>query len=98
MTQRNRDFARLLAVVVCLVVLLSAFYIAAEADHDCIGEHCLICCHVAVCKTVLETLGAAVFVARIVAALTRSLDIVRSAPVRCATKDSLISLKVKLSD
>ena len=38
MTKKFRFMTRLLAVVLAVVMLFSAVYIAVEADHDCSGE------------------------------------------------------------
>ena len=43
MTKKFRFMVRLLAVVLAVVMLSSAVYIAVEADHDCSGEDCVIC-------------------------------------------------------
>lgn len=38
--KRNRIAALLLAVTVLVITLYSALFVAAEADHDCVGEGC----------------------------------------------------------
>ena len=43
MTKKFRFMVRLLAVVLAVVMLSSAIYLAVEADHDCSGEDCAIC-------------------------------------------------------
>ena len=59
----------LLAVVLAVVMLSSAVYIAVEADHDCSGEDCAICHQIGVCENLLKSLGlagaAAVFAAAV---------------------------------
>ena len=65
MANNKRIAAMLVAVLFCTAVLLSAFFIAAEADHDCIGETCSICCRVAICKNLLRGFGAAAVVSAV---------------------------------
>ena len=56
MTKKTRIAALLLAAAVLTVMLCSAFYLALEAGHDCIGDGCAICCQIAVCRNVLKKL------------------------------------------
>ena len=44
MTKKTRMFTGLVAAAMALVLLLSALYIAVEADHSCTGEDCAVCC------------------------------------------------------
>lgn len=98
MEKRNRKLALLLALAVCFVMLFSAFYIAAEADHDCIGENCPICYQISVCENTLKSLGygVAVLVAAIV--LTFSAAILLSQPKTHLKQSTLITLKVQLTN
>ena len=43
MTKKTRITALLLAAAILTVMLCSAFYLALEAGHDCIGDGCAIC-------------------------------------------------------
>ncbi|MDR0889958.1 MAG: hypothetical protein LBM28_04840 [Oscillospiraceae bacterium] len=40
---KKRIFAAVLAVVLLCVILLSCDFLLQHADHDCIGEDCLVC-------------------------------------------------------
>jgi len=42
-------------ILISLAVLSSAAYIALEADHDCVGEECLICSRMEACVDLLRT-------------------------------------------
>ena len=42
MTKKFRFMTRLLAVVLAVVMLSSAIYLAVEANHDCSGDDCAI--------------------------------------------------------
>lgn len=52
-----RIAAGALCVMLLVVVLFSAFYIAAEADHDCCGEGCRICVCLHHCRSILHQFG-----------------------------------------
>ncbi len=98
MTKKFRFMTRLLAVVLAVVMLSSAVYIAVEADHDCSGEDCAICHQIGVCENLLKTLGLAGAAAAVTAALTYALC---RAILPCAERlgtGTLVSLKVKLSN
>jgi len=47
--KRNRIAALLFAVTILVIMLYSAFFVAVEADHDCVGEGCPICYQVDAC-------------------------------------------------
>ena len=70
MTKRPCFMTRLLAVVLAVVMLSSAIYIAVEADHDCSGDDCAICRQISVCENLLKSLGLAGAAAAISAAFT----------------------------
>ena len=48
------------SLIMALSLLFSVAYIAAEAEHDCTGEECVICARIEVC---VNTLRSAVFCA-----------------------------------
>ena len=98
MTKKFRFMMRLLAVVLAVVMLSSAVYLAVEADHDCSGDGCAICHQISVCENLLKSLGLAGAAAAITAAFTYT---VCKAILPCAeTIDTLtlVALKVKLSN
>lgn len=96
MTLRTRTAALLLAVMTAFVMLFSDFFVAREAEHDCIGAHCPICEQIAACENTLKqlsnggvTTAAAFFVMFADAALVLFSD-------RVNQLDTPVSLKVKL--
>ena len=98
MTKRPCFMTRLLAVVLAVVMLSSAVYLAVEANHDCSGEDCAICHQIGVCENLLKSLGLAGAAAAITAAFTYTMC---KAILPCAeTTDTLtlVALKVKLSN
>ena len=68
--KRNRIAALLFAVTILVIMLYSAFFVAAEADHDCVGEGCLICYQVDACQNTLKSLSLAVCVTAVAVAFT----------------------------
>ena len=93
MTKKFRFMVRLLAVVLAVVMLSSAVYIAVEADHDC-----SICRQISICENLLKSLGLAGAAAAITAAFTYT---VCRAILPCAEMIgtlTLVALKVKLSN
>lgn len=48
-----------LALTMLCSLLFSCFYIAAEADHDCAGENCVICACLAQCESALHRFSSA---------------------------------------
>ncbi|MCC8016678.1 MAG: hypothetical protein LIO43_04835 [Clostridiales bacterium] len=98
MEKKNRIVAAFLAVIVFVVMLYSALYIAAEADHDCVGDNCPICAQINVCQNTLKNLSLAVCAAVFAAAFTYTLCRSISACADITPSYTLVSLKVKLSD
>ncbi len=47
----------IMAIMMLLVVLFSAFYLAAESGHDCSGEDCPICEIIQSCENTLQHMG-----------------------------------------
>ena len=99
MTKKFRFMTRLLAAVVLAVVMLSsAVYIAVEADHDCSGEDCAICHQLQVCENLLKSIGLAGAAAVFAAAVRYALCRIISSCAELVRTFTLVSLKVKLSD
>ena len=98
MTNRKRFLTLLIAFAVLFVMLYSAFYIAAESNHDCAGGNCHICHQIAICQTTLKNLSlsvcAAVFVAVFVYIFLSSISVYTD----FIQNHTLVSLKVKLSN
>lgn len=98
MKKQNRKIALLLALAVCFVMLFSAFYIAAQADHDCIGEDCPICYQISICENTLKTLGFVAAAAVLSAALIYLCFTFTKQQENTLRQATLITLKVKLSN
>lgn len=98
MTKRTRVISLLVAVLVLVVMLSSVLYIAHEADHDCVGEHCRICHQISICQNIVENLGFGVIAAAIAIALTYVLASLLTSAQAKSAMTTLITLKVKLSN
>ena len=98
MTKKKRIISVVVAVAVFFVMLYSALYIAAEANHDCVGENCPICYQISVCENTLKNLSLAVCAVTFAVAFTYTLCRSISVCTDYAQSYTLISLKVKLSD
>ena len=98
MTKKKRIISLVVAVAVFFVMLYSALYIAAEANHDCVGENCPICYQISVCQNALKNLSLAVSAAAFAAAFTYTLCRSISACADVTPSYTLVSLKVKLTD
>lgn len=58
MSKRMRLSAACGAVLLIFALIFSVFFVAAESDHDCSGEHCAVCHQLQICQTLLEQLSA----------------------------------------
>ncbi len=53
----KRIAAGIMGLMMLIIVLFSAFFIAAEAYHDCTGEDCPICACIGQCENMLRGIG-----------------------------------------
>ncbi len=60
MSGAKRIAAGILGLLLLAVVLFSAFYPAAEADHDCAGEDCAVCICIRLCENTFRRFGSVV--------------------------------------
>lgn len=98
MTKRNRVLTVLFAAMVLFVMLFSEFYIAVEADHDCTGEDCPVCCQITICENTLKSVGQAVIAVTLAAFVCVLMIFLPSFAKKTAYNTSLVTLKVKLSN
>ena len=88
---------RTLAVLLALVLLCAFFCIAAEAEHDCAGENCVICALLHAC---LRTLSLSLLCAAVL--FTAGLSLLLHGVCRPVTQSvcrfSPVLQKVKLSN
>ena len=96
MKQRIVSIAAALMLIISLVS--SVTFSAVEANHDCIGESCPICIQIKGCENTLKNLVFTVSGCKAALAVVFFVCLIvkKAYTVFCA--DTLISLKVKLSD
>jgi hypothetical protein len=95
---KSKRLASVLVLLVACIMLFSVLFIALEADHDCCGEGCAVCAQIQVCEDLLRNLITAA--ALVVAAWCLYVLIRVFADTNCCSvhPQTLIVLKVKLSD
>ncbi len=98
MAKKKRIISLVIAAAVFFAMLYSALYIAAEANHDCVGENCPICYQINICKNTLKNLSLAVCAVAFAAAFTHALCRSVSSGADVTQSYTLVSLKVKLTD
>lgn len=98
MQRKKQIVAILLVITVLFVMLCSASFAAAEAEHDCAGENCPICYQIGVYENTLKNFSLAVCAVFLSAAFIYILCRSISAPTDFVQNCTLVSLKVKLSD
>lgn len=98
MTKQKRVLALAMAAAILFIVLTSAFFVAVEANHDCIGGGCKICCQINVCCTVLKALALAVIAAVLAVVAGYAFGFGVADKYVFCPRFTLVSLKVKLSD
>ena len=50
----KRLTACIMSILIPVFVLVSAFFIAAETDHDCCGEDCHVCACMQLCENIIS--------------------------------------------
>ena len=93
-----RITAGIMGLMVLAMVLFSAFYIAAEADHDCAGKDCTVCACIRQCENALH--GIENGKAAPSGAVTWLILILFTAvfSVTAASQDTPVSSKVRLNN
>lgn len=94
---RELRAGRVLACVAACLLLLCAFYIAAEAGHDCQGVGCPVCAHMRLCLNTLQSLLIITAAVSVFAATLRKPAWAPGVPGRFrAAAHTPVSLKVRM--
>ena len=96
MSARRRVYAGLLCLAMVLALLSFAAFMAHEAGHDCVGEHCPICHMIAMHSGLDRLLTLAAFVGLLLYCLNSSRAIRPQYTGAPALVPTLISLKIRL--
>ena len=98
MTGKQRTAALTAAFVLLLAMVYSTFFIAVEINHECSGEDCPVCCQLAACENTVRSFSADAMTTVFAAAALFSFFFTFSDHEVCPFRNTLVSLKVKLSD
>ncbi len=93
-----RIAAGVMVLITLAAVLFSAFYIAAEADHDCSGEDCPVCACIRQCEQVFRGVGYGTAARSVAAASFIPVLTVAAFFAAAAAQDTLVSGKVRLNN
>ena len=90
--------AGIISVMMLLFVLLSSFYIAAEANHDCAGHDCPVCACVQQCEDSLHRVfdGLTAQAAAFIPVVCCVLPALFTAPTFAC--ETLVSKKIRLNN
>ncbi len=99
MAKMKRLMAFVLIFTYAFVMLFSVSYIVSRSDHDCTDEDCAVCDIIGVCKNALSSFTSSFASPHFkMAALSVVLLVLCEISLKAQEKDTLVSLKVKLSD
>lgn len=94
---KRKSLAIILSIVLLAFFVCSIFFIAHEAEHDCIGEDCPICEEITILEKAIEELGTGVIAVMIACAIIFAFVDKLSLHQSNSTKDeSLVSLKIEI--
>ena len=93
-----RIAAGIMGLMMLVLVLFSAFYIAAEADHECCGEDCPICECIHHCENALRGIGNGTAVRPAIVAPVILFLLAAAFIITAVSRDTLISRKVRLNN
>ncbi len=98
MTRKNRIMAILLFSAVLFVIVFSAFFVAVQAEHNCVGEDCLICAQIDICQNTVKLMGFSAVLVILLLCLNYAEALFSGGKKASVNSDSLVDLKVKLSN
>ncbi len=90
--------AGVMGLLMLVIVLFSAFSIAAEADHECSGEDCPVCVCIHQCENALHRIGDGITVRITVAAPVILILLAAAFAITAVSRNTLISRKVRLNN
>ncbi len=98
-TKQNKVISGIVAAMLLVLVLFSAFFLAAEAGHDCgHDDDCAICTCIKVCRAILKSIGGAVAVAAVAVLFVLTKNTEEVVADRHLAVSSLVSYKIRLND
>ena len=94
---KKRTLALVLSAMLCVLVMFSVFFVAAENNHDCTGENCPICYQINMCESTVKSISAGPAAVSMLAATLVVLLLLSLNTNETSVNETLVSLKVKLS-
>lgn len=98
MCKNKKVLALILSLAIVFVLLFSVFYIAKEAHHTCVGDNCPICQEIEVCLQALNNIGSALIIILSVLVISHCLVNSVTAISNENVLNTLVNLKVKLTN
>lgn len=95
MDKRKKITAFIIAAAIIFTMLFSALFVVGEAEHNCSGAECVICCLIRLCVNNFSAVTKSACLFCIFAVLLLYLCLAISKK-RKAESDSPVNLKVKL--
>ena len=96
MSRFRRITVIIITALIALAMLSSAAFIAAEADHDCTGENCAVCCAISFCVNTFKSIAAAFTAAALCALIFNGLRLLTNPGSVSGSFDTPVNLKTKL--
>ncbi len=94
----RRITAGIMAFMMLVIVLFSAFCIAAETDHDCAGEDCAVCACLRQCENTLRGIGEGAPVQAFAVIPVLSVLLAGAFFVTAILRETPVSAKVRLNN
>lgn len=98
MDQKKRYLSAILCAIFVAVLLVSGAFIATEMHHDCQGENCAVCAVITALERLLRVMVLATALGSVLPLAGQPSGVSMSARFGGAAVQTLVTLKVKLSD
>lgn len=93
-----RKFALAIGLLLIFVLMGSAFYVAAEAGHECTDADCPICLSIEACESMLRQADNGVLPLAVSLVISISLILAGTKAVSNFSQESLVSMKIRMND
>ena len=96
--KRIKITAGIIILLMLFVMLFSNYYIAAETDHECEGEHCSVCECIKQCAAVRKQLSSCglIVLAAVAAVIFVRVVLLSGREILCAATP--VSMKIRLNN
>ena len=98
MNRKKRLLSSILCVIFVAALIVSGALIAARLQHECLGESCPVCAAISGWERLLRGLALAAALESALLLAQRALGVCLAERFNGTTADTLVTLKVKLSD